>query len=232
MLERAGSSKHKKALWLCRCDCGEQKIIVGADMVNGRTKSCGCLQAEQGYIHPPPIRQVIELRDKRFGRLLAIKKIGKTRHGYTWLCQCDCGNKGIVLGKSLRDGNTQSCGCIQKEVAAEMRTGKNHPHWKGGISFVEYRRRKAPKYLRWRKAVLERDNNTCLRCNSKCRSMCAHHIYGFAEYKLHRYKIDNGITLCKRCHDEFHKLYGYTEITKHKTAEYVSGQKRLSLVVA
>lgn len=36
-----------------------------------------------------------------------------------WLCRCKCGNEVIVRGKSLRNGNTKSCGCYQKERAAQ-----------------------------------------------------------------------------------------------------------------
>lgn len=36
-----------------------------------------------------------------------------------WLCKCKCGNEVIVRGKSLRNGNTKSCGCYQKERAAQ-----------------------------------------------------------------------------------------------------------------
>ena len=36
-----------------------------------------------------------------------------------WLCQCKCGNQVIVRGKALRNGNTKSCGCYQKERAAQ-----------------------------------------------------------------------------------------------------------------
>lgn len=36
----------KKIQWLCRCDCGNESRVVGADLNNGTTKSCGCLQRE------------------------------------------------------------------------------------------------------------------------------------------------------------------------------------------
>lgn len=32
--------------WLCLCDCGELKIANQADLRNGNTRSCGCLQQE------------------------------------------------------------------------------------------------------------------------------------------------------------------------------------------
>lgn len=40
-IERRGSDENGQALWLCRCDCGKEKIIRGHDLKQG-TKSCGC----------------------------------------------------------------------------------------------------------------------------------------------------------------------------------------------
>lgn len=36
--------KDYSTLWLCRCECGNEKIIIGKNLVNGRTRSCGCKQ--------------------------------------------------------------------------------------------------------------------------------------------------------------------------------------------
>lgn len=33
-------------MWLCRCDCGAQKVVYGGDLRSGKTKSCGCLKRE------------------------------------------------------------------------------------------------------------------------------------------------------------------------------------------
>jgi len=53
-----------------------------------------------------------------FGRL-AVIRLYDTRGGYArWVCRCICGQTTIVLGTHLRQGNTQSCGCLQKDVAA------------------------------------------------------------------------------------------------------------------
>ena len=35
-----------KAMWLCRCECGKEKIITAQNLKNGHTKSCGCCNAE------------------------------------------------------------------------------------------------------------------------------------------------------------------------------------------
>ena len=42
----AGQNKYKRYLWLCQCDCGNEKIAAGNDLRRGATKSCGCLQKE------------------------------------------------------------------------------------------------------------------------------------------------------------------------------------------
>lgn len=45
-----GSLDHKDAHWrkyfLCRCDCGTEKIIRADCFISGNTKSCGCLDFE------------------------------------------------------------------------------------------------------------------------------------------------------------------------------------------
>lgn len=34
----------KKFLWLCQCDCGNKKVVTGKRLIEGRTKSCGCVR--------------------------------------------------------------------------------------------------------------------------------------------------------------------------------------------
>lgn len=55
-----------------------------------------------------------------YGYLTVIGRAENTKEGRAqWLCQCKCGNTTVVLGKRLRSGNTKSCGCYQKERAAQ-----------------------------------------------------------------------------------------------------------------
>jgi hypothetical protein len=41
-----------------------------------------------------------------------------------WLCACSCGKEFVSFQNGLRDGNTKSCGCLQKEEAS--RANKVH----------------------------------------------------------------------------------------------------------
>jgi len=67
--------------------------------------------------------KVIDLTNKQFGRLKVIKRVENDKDGNTqWLCQCNCdGKEIIVLGSSLRKGNTKSCGCLKIEKALESK---------------------------------------------------------------------------------------------------------------
>lgn len=58
---------------------------------------------------------------KRFGRLTVIRKSKEThKYGHAmWECDCDCGNLTVVSAKHLKGGNTTSCGCLRKELAAK-----------------------------------------------------------------------------------------------------------------
>ena len=46
VLKCAGKNKHGYYLWLCKCGCGNEKIISGHSLKQGRTKSCGCWKKE------------------------------------------------------------------------------------------------------------------------------------------------------------------------------------------
>ena len=54
----------------------------------------------------------------KYGRLTVIER-AENKNGVRWRCRCECGKEIEVLGTSLRSGNTKSCGCLQKQKAAQ-----------------------------------------------------------------------------------------------------------------
>jgi hypothetical protein len=60
--------------------------------------------------------EVKDITGQRFGRLLVIEVDGKYQRKFTWRCLCDCGQKITVTGTDLRNGNTRSCGCLQRDA--------------------------------------------------------------------------------------------------------------------
>lgn len=63
-----------------------------------------------------------DLTGQRFGRLVALGPIERVSDHAKWLCQCDCGNTASVLTAALRSGNTQSCGCLRRELEGPRAT--------------------------------------------------------------------------------------------------------------
>jgi hypothetical protein len=46
VLKCTGANKSGHVQWLCKCDCGKETIVNGTALVNGKSKSCGCLRSE------------------------------------------------------------------------------------------------------------------------------------------------------------------------------------------
>jgi hypothetical protein len=115
VIERAGRDKNRNTLWLCKCDCGGETITRGDALKNGKTKSCGCL-----FIEARKARAE-DLTGQRFGRLIALHR-DESKHRTAWLCKCDCGNEVIVTSLNLKNGSSNSCGCYQRDRAAESQT--------------------------------------------------------------------------------------------------------------
>ena len=51
---------------------------------------------------------------KKFGKLIPIKEYGTIEKQLTYECICECGNKKVIKGNSLKSGNTKTCGCSIK----------------------------------------------------------------------------------------------------------------------
>lgn len=61
----------------------------------------------------------IDITGQRYGRLVAIKYLGKSR----WLCRCDCGTATDIDSRELKRKHTRSCGCLRREeIGARSRT--------------------------------------------------------------------------------------------------------------
>ena len=46
VIERMPNNENNKVVWKCKCDCGNETVVIGSLLNTGRTKSCGCLTRE------------------------------------------------------------------------------------------------------------------------------------------------------------------------------------------
>lgn len=101
-------------IWRCKCDCGDDAYVIRGNLLDGKTKSCGCGRKK-------------DISGERFGKLVAIDKTD-TRVGtsFVWRCKCDCGNETFAPSSRLLSGQTKSCGCLRKKKKVNKKdiTGK------------------------------------------------------------------------------------------------------------
>lgn len=81
------------------------------------------------------------------------------------------------------------------------RTGRNRSRY-STLSQNLKRDMLYPEYKPWRLAVFRRDHYVCRmpKCGSKIK-LQAHHIRRWADAPTLRFDVNNGITLCKKCHE-------------------------------
>lgn len=109
----------KGSVWRCECECGGEKEVPAAYLLNGHTGSCGCINAER--------KAKLDISGQRWGRLVAIRQVGYTTVEQTgkrqavWLWQCDCGNTKEIPATQVKHGGTRSCGCKAMEHITELR---------------------------------------------------------------------------------------------------------------
>jgi hypothetical protein len=162
------SGGQKKVMWLCRCDCGNEKVVASQDLKSGHTKSCGCISTKKKG------SGLIDLTGQRFGKLVVVERTEDyvCKHekrillaSPRWLCQCDCGNIAIVQGGNLRSGNTTNCGCKKTTSKGERLIAdfliNNNIKFLREYSFDDLRN-KSGNLLRFDFAILNNKNNVIM----------------------------------------------------------------------
>lgn len=134
-----------------------------------------------------------------------------------------------VCGKEFytRKNTSSSRFCSRKCLGrwnSKNRLGAQSAHWLGGITPGYIKVRNSKKYCDWRLLVFKRERFTCQKCGYKGKYIEAHHIKSFRELILLSlfsypllslydaamayaplWNIDNGVTLCDKCHKSEHK---------------------------
>lgn len=64
------------------------------------------------------------LLNQKFGKLTVIAPAENIKGRTAWLCLCDCGKQVVVTSKSLKDGNTRSCGCLKRKDLVGQKFGR------------------------------------------------------------------------------------------------------------
>ena len=91
----------------------------------------------------------------------------------------------------------------------DYQMGEKHWNWQGGKTSINSRLRSNHKYIAWRISVFERDNFTCQDCKERGGYLHPHHLISVKDcINTGRidliYEINNGVTVCIKCHHKRH----------------------------
>lgn len=139
--------------------------------------------------------------------------------------QCDQCDKIVYKTKYLIErSKNQFCSVSCHGLwISENLIGESHPSWNPDISEEDrIKGRKYPEYAQFVKDVMQRDWYTCDICKCKGKELNVHHLNGYGWDIENRTNPDNGITLCVKCHTNFHSAYGFGDNTKEQYEEYKS----------
>ena len=116
VLSRGPNNDRGQARWNCKCTaCGKEKLVAGGHLRSGRSTNCGCVRMEkmrQANIKHEEGKQYGFLKVERMAT--KEEKPRQDNTGIYWVCTClKCGRQNVIVkGDYLRNGDTQSCGCL------------------------------------------------------------------------------------------------------------------------
>ena len=129
VLEKVKVEGKKETYWLCRCDCGIERKVLGKNLRNGRSTSCGCYKKEQNSIFMSKYNKehssAIDIAGQKYGLLTPIKPTEKRlSSSIVWECLCDCGKITYVSVDNLRGKHpVRSCGCLGSSYGEKVIEG-------------------------------------------------------------------------------------------------------------
>ena len=216
VIKRVENSKGGKARWLCKCDCGSEKIVLGVELRKGTTKSCGCYNSDQARerwtnknFRERKINQVKEKwQDEDFRKMQSEQR--RKLNEEQW--------KNEEYRKKM---STRMKDLWQDEEYKVSMTGENSPSYNSNLTDEDREdRRLCEGYSKWVYSVKENANFTCDICGQHGYDLISHHLDSYNWCKEKRTDVSNGVCLCTKCHKEFHRRYGQGNNTKEQYIEF------------
>jgi len=192
--------------------CGHEHITI-FDTFKNLNSSKRCPDCQKVKHHS--INEVKEIFEKEDCKLLSVKY----NHDISLLYIAQCGHENTIRLDKFLTGQGRKCNKCCKPK------GEQHFNYNSLLTDEErIQNRNLYEVIKWRNDVYRRDNFICKKCGStKGNNLNAHHMSGYNIDKQNRFNIDNGITLCKVCHNDFHKTYGYGNNTKIQFNKWLGG---------
>ena len=219
--------KTQRTYWKCECSCGNEVIVSGNSLLQGNTKSCGCLKLEKMRENGK------STKGRKGGSEESLKK--SLSHTNTKLS--DAHRKAIsdgLTGKKKTEAHKRNLHVPHPSIAGKNnplygihKYGKDNHNYNPNITDEERMiDRNYFEYSQWVIYVYKRDEYTCQKCDDDVGgNLNAHHIESYADNPDKRTVVSNGITLCETCHKDFHHQYGYGNNTKEQLNKFFEWER-------
>lgn len=183
----AESTAKGQRRWICICDCGTEKIVLGSNLKRGTTVSCGCKHRN-------------DLTGQKIGKLTILERSDRygsrgKRQAQLWKCQCDCGAITYKATDTLTNPDismcqecaaeyaiTQARACLGFEAGTQISKIKNRPDDSDNLSGVrgvhlDCRTGKYRARLKFQGRIYNLGSYTCLEDAAKARRQGEEDIY-------------------------------------------------------
>jgi len=157
------------------------------------------------------------IKNQKFGRLVALCDAGYKNRERLWKCLCECGRFTTVMASQLKAGRVKSCGCLRSEQASKrakrdiagankLSVGEaNLTHVIRG--YKNGAKKRDLEFSLTRKQFKRLTQQKCFYCGAKPHNMCYHKqsngefIYNGIDRidNTKGYIIDNCVTCCYIC---------------------------------
>lgn len=123
VVRRGKPGRGRQITWICRCDCGRDRVVLGGELRRGKVTSCGCMRSKN-------CKSREALRRKNavgmtFGllRCVAVSSFRKVRSELRYECLCEgCGRIVSIRATNLLAGLSTSCGCARGGITSALKS--------------------------------------------------------------------------------------------------------------
>lgn len=213
--------------------CGKEKRVRKSDIRREGNNFCSrvCKDTWQreglkGSANPfYNKRHSDEARRKNSESKIAQGLTGERAHNYSRQATkcCECGEAVYKIPYLLKRNERNFCSISCKGAwLSKYAVGESNPAWNPDLTQEERDRgRNYPEYYEFIRSVLKRDEYMCRICMSETDALNVHHINSYDWDKGNRTNVNNGVTLCRTCHTDFHKQFGYGKNTRSQFLTYL-----------
>lgn len=159
-------------------------------------------------------RKVEDLTTRTFGRWTVLG-FSHYDQGSRWMCRCACGSQKIVRRQALVNGESQSCGCLNREISSIKNTLKNGESSSNRL-YSRYRsnaNRKDREFTLSKEQFVQLTSSKCHYCNSspdrivkKTSVLGEDYTYNGIDRKDNNlgYTLENCVSCCTFCNQAKH----------------------------